>query len=140
MSHRISREAAIGFAVTTLALVAMAFDHLVGDDPGLEDPVAFAISAALTLITAAIVFGVVVPRAIPEPAGAAKRGFGLSLISVLGIALIWLGVTFVLAGGAIALGLVGRRGARARLATAAVVIGLVVLGVSTAFSDWTSST
>ncbi|CAN5190026.1 hypothetical protein BH09ACT13_BH09ACT13_01850 [soil metagenome] len=140
MWNRVSRAAAIGVAVTALALVAMAFDHLVGDDPGLEDPVAFAISAALTLITAAIVFGVVVPRARHEPDGAAKRGFVLSLVSVLGIALIWLGVTFVLAGGAIALGLVGRRGARARLATAAVVIGLVVLGVSTAFSDWASST
>ncbi len=85
-------------------------------------------------------FGVVVPRARLNPDRAAKRGFLLSLISVLGIALIWLGVTFVLAGGAIALGLVGRRGARARLATAAVVIGLVVLGVGTAFSDWASST
>jgi hypothetical protein len=51
-----------------VALVAMAFDHLVGDDPGLEDPVAFAVSAVLTLVTAAGIFGVLIPRV--------KRGEG----------------------------------------------------------------
>jgi hypothetical protein len=79
-------------------------------DDGLEDPVAFLISATSILLTTAIVFGVVVPRTKAEPGRAATRGFVLSLISVLDIVLIWLGVTFVVAGGAIALGLLGRRG------------------------------
>jgi hypothetical protein len=35
----VSRETAIGIAATVVALVAMVFDHLLGDDPGLEDPI-----------------------------------------------------------------------------------------------------
>jgi peptidoglycan/LPS O-acetylase OafA/YrhL len=138
-----SRETVIGVVVTGLALVAMVFDHLLGEDPGLEDPVAFLIAAALTLAAAGIVFGLVVPRAKADPnpgARAAKHGFVLSLVSVLSITLIWLGVTFVIAGGAIALGLLGRRSERPRMAVAAIVIGAIVLGLSTVFSDWTSST
>jgi hypothetical protein len=41
----------------------MAVDHLVGDDPGLEDPPAFLISAALVQVIAVLPFGRVVPRA-----------------------------------------------------------------------------
>ena len=59
MAQLKSRENVIGAAVTALALVAMVFDHLLGDDPGLEDPVAFLVSAAFVLFTAGIVFGVV---------------------------------------------------------------------------------
>jgi hypothetical protein len=131
---------AIGAAVTVLALVAMVFDHLLGDDPGLEDPIAFVVAAALTLLTTAIVFGVVVPRGGSDARTAAKRGFILGLSSVVGIVLIWLGVTFVLAGGAIALGLVGLRGDRRRVAMAAILLGTISLGVSLVFTDWTSST
>lgn len=143
MRGAVSRETAIGLAATTVALVAMVFDHLVGDDPGLEDPVAFLVAAALTLIATAIVFGFVVPRAkagANSAERAAKQGFILSLISVVAIALIWLGVTFVLAGGAVALGLLGRRGERSRMAYAAIAIGTIVLVMSAVFSDWTSST
>lgn len=132
-------DIAIGAAVTALALVAMTFDHLLGADPGLEDPVAFAVSAVLVLATAALVFGVVVPRAHSSRSVAAKRAFILSLLSFLAIALIWLGVTFVLAGGAVALGLYGRGSERRALAWAAIAIAVLVLGVSAAFSDWAFS-
>ena len=138
-----SRENLIGAAVTALALVAMVFDHLLGDDPGLEDPVAFLISAAFVLLTTGIVFGVVVPRAKADPRPAeraARDGLIVSVISFFAIALIWLGVTFVIAGGAIALGLRGLDGGRRRWAVAAIVIGTGVLVVSTVFSDWGSST
>jgi hypothetical protein len=138
-----SRESVIGAAVTALALVAMGFDHLVGDDPGLEDPVAFLISAAFVLVTAGIVFGVVVPRAKAASNSAertARDGLVVGVISFFTIALIWLGVTFVVAGGAIALGLLGLGGQRRRWAVAAIVVGSGVLVVSTVFSDWGSST
>jgi hypothetical protein len=121
----------------------MVFDHLMGDDPGLEDPVAFVVSAALVLIAAGVVFGVVVPRAqaAPNPAArAARDGLVVSVISFFTIALIWLGVTFVVAGGAIALGLIGLGGRRRPWAIAAIVIGSGVLLVSTVFTDWGSST
>jgi hypothetical protein len=143
MRGAVTRETAIGVVVTGIALVAMAFDHLVGNDPGLDDPVAFLIAAVLTLGGAVLVFGLVIPRAksgADAAARAGKHGFVLSLVSVLGIALIWLGVTFVLAGGAIALGLLGHRGEHRRMALAAIVIGSIVLGMSVLFSDWTSST
>jgi len=133
-------EVAIGIGVTALALVAMTFDHLLGDDPGLEDPMAFAIATMLTLATAAIVFGVVVPRAKSDRGRAATRGFILSGVSFVAVPLIWLGVTFVLAGGAVALGLYGLSSERTRLAWAAIAIGGIVLGLSSVFSDWTSST
>jgi protein-S-isoprenylcysteine O-methyltransferase Ste14 len=58
----ISRETAIGIAVTAVALVAMVFDHLLGNDPGLEDPIAFVVAAVLTIACAIIVFVIVVPR------------------------------------------------------------------------------
>jgi hypothetical protein len=60
--------------------------------------------------------------------------------SFLAIALIWLGLTFFLAGGAIALAGSGRDSERRVPAWAAIAVGVLVLGVSTAFSDWTSST
>lgn len=132
-------DAAIAVGVTALALVAMAFDHLLGEDPGLEDPVAFAVASVLTLATAAVVFGAVVPRAAPDASRSAKRGFILSIVAFLAISLIWLGVTFVLAGGSIALGLHGRLGDRPWLGWAAIVIGVFVLGVSSVFSDWSST-
>jgi hypothetical protein len=135
-----SRDTAIAIVVTSLALVAMAFDHLVGDDAGLDDPVAFAIAAALTLATAVVVFGVIVPRARSNAERAATRGLVLSVVSFFAITVIWLGVTFVLAGGAVALGLTGLEGRRRRLAIVAIGLGTGVLVVSTVFSDWTSST
>ena len=95
------------------------------------------------LLTAGIVFGVVVPRAKTDPRRAeraARDGLIMSVISFFAIALIWLGVTFVVAGGAIALGLLGLDGGRRRWAMAAIVIGTGVLVVSTVFSDWGSST
>ena len=135
-----SRETAIGIAVTALTIVAMAFDHLdvLGDDfPA--DPPAFFISSALSLIIAAIAFGFVIPRvkADPDPAErAARHGIVWSVVAVVpGLGFVWLGVTFVLAGAGIALGLLGRRGKRKRLATAAVAVGAIVLGLSIVATD-----
>jgi hypothetical protein len=138
----ISRETVIGIAVTAVALVAMVFDHLLGDDPGLEDPIAFVVAAVLTIACAIIVFGIVVPRTKrnARPADrAAPRGGVLAVVSVLSIALIWLGVTFPIAGGSLALGLLGREGSRRWLALLTIAIASIVLVVATVFSDWTSS-
>jgi hypothetical protein len=138
----ISRETAIGIAVTALALVAMVFDHLLGDDPGLEDPIAFIVATVLTIACAFVVFGVVVPRTKGSAAPAdraATRGGVLAVVSVLSISLIWLGVTFPIAGGTLALGLLGRDSSRRWLAYLALVIAAIVLVVATVFSDWSSS-
>lgn len=142
MGSAISRETGIGIAVTALGLVAMVFDHLLGDDPGLEDPIAFIVAAVLTIACAFVVFGVVVPRTKRSAAPAdraATRGGVLAVVSVLSVSLIWLGVTFPIAGGTLALGLLGRDSSRRWLAYLAMVIAAVVLIVAAVFSDWTSS-
>lgn len=105
----------------------MAVDHLMGDDAAtLEDPVTFAISVALCLGLAALVFRSLLPATKAETAP--KRAFALSTLALVGGPLLfWLGLPFVLAGGGIALGL--RDAVRRRLALAAVVLGLVVIVV-----------
>jgi hypothetical protein len=48
-------------------------------------------------------------------------------------------VTFPIAGGTLALGLLGRAGNRRWLALLAIAVASIVLVVATVFSDWTSS-
>ena len=123
--RRVVRETAIGLVVSGLALAAMAADHLI---PG--DAVAFLITSALALGLAALLFGRVIPRIKADPAApvlAAKRGIVISLLAVLSIPTLFVGFPFVLGGAGVALGLLGRDGERKRLATAAVVIGALVV-------------
>lgn len=128
------REIWIGVAVTALAVAAMAVDHLMGDDPPiLEDPLAFVISSALCVGLALFLFGRLVPRvrsAADSGERAAKTAIVLAGIAVVGIPLVfWLGLPFVLAGGGIALGLLGLGGRRRRLALGAVTLGSVVIAL-----------
>lgn len=136
MARQVSRERGIGIVVTALAVGAMAVDHLMGSDPGLEDPPVFVASTALSLLLAALVFGVLVPRTKArgrDSGSAATRAIVCSALAVLAFPLtLWLGLPFVLGGGGIALGLLGRDGSRRRLATAAIVIGAAVIIVATA--------
>src|SRR5688572_22050562 len=85
------RETRIAISVTLLATAAMAVDHLLGDDPGLEDPPMFVIACAVTVGLALLVFGRIVPRA--RVAGREGRdGLILSIVAVVpGIATLWLG-------------------------------------------------
>jgi hypothetical protein len=110
----------IGVVATAVAIGAMAADHLMGDDPGLEDPPAFFVAAGLCVLIAILLFGLVLPRTSEERA--ARRGFISSVLAVVSIPLAFLGFFFVLAAGGIALGRMGE----GRLATAAVAIGAVV--------------
>jgi hypothetical protein len=127
----------IGFVTLAVALSAMAVDHLLGTDreegeTGLADPATFAISAALCLLAAALLFGWLVPRTRRAgPGRAAVVGLACSVLSVLpGIGFVWLGFPFVVAGSGIELGLDARQGARRRLALVAVALGsaLVTFG------------
>ena len=125
---RVSRETIIGIAVTSLALAAMAVDHLIGDDPGLEDPPAFLIAAAVLLGAAILVFGRYIPsmkKASSERVARSALIFGL--VAVPSIATSALGLPFVVAGGAIALGMLARSGGEGRRATAAIALGTAVL-------------
>jgi hypothetical protein len=121
----LSRETAIGLLAGVLAVAAMTVDHLI---PG--DPIAFLVTSALALALATFVFGYLVPRtkASPEPTtAAARRGILVSLLAALSMPTLFVGFPFVLGAGGVALGLLGRRGGRHRLATAAVIIGASVV-------------
>ena len=132
---RLSWPALVSLAV---ALGAMAVDHLLGTErdegeSGLADPVTFGVSVALCLVTAALVFGWVAPRARARGLDrAAAIGLACSVLAVVpGAALAWLGFPFVVAGGGVELGLEGRHGGRRRLALAAVVVGTAFLALGT---------
>jgi hypothetical protein len=97
---------------------------------------------ALSAAVAAFVFARVVPRTTasddPEEL-AAKRGLVCGLLAAPSLFLVWLGIPFPVAGGAVALGLVGRRGPRRRRALVALALGVVVLALALAGTDWGSS-
>ena len=73
-----AREWALAAGGVALGLAAMAVDHLLGDDPGLEDPPTFAISAATILVVAAFLFGFVLPRV-------SEGGRGGAIVAVLAV-------------------------------------------------------
>ena len=133
-----SRELAIGAVVTALAIVAMWFDHMRGDDPGYEDPVAFFVSVGVVFATAVVLFGYVVPGVRSDPRRAARRGLVTSVLSVLTVALIWLGVPWVVAGAGIAMGVIGLEGERRRIAALAIIVGAITLVLCVIGSDWQS--
>lgn len=126
----------VGLVALLVAVATMAIDHLLGtsgsdENGGLVDPGAFAISVVLSLAVAAVLFGWLVPRErTRSPERAARSGLVCSVVSIVpGIAFIWVGFPFVVAGAGLALGLEGRRGTRRIEATAAVTIGALVLAL-----------
>jgi hypothetical protein len=131
----VSRESRIGIGVAALPVAGMAVDHLLDEDGGMAaDPGGFALTVGVSLALAAFVFGRVVPRAKASPERverATKAGFVCGVLALPAfLTSLWLGLPFALAGGAIALGLIGREGRGGRRATAAVVLGAIVLVLS----------
>jgi hypothetical protein len=113
----------------------MAVDHLIGTESepgesGLADPETFLISVGIALALTALLFGLVVRRAgHAPPERAASKALAYSVLGVATLPLLFVAVPFPLAGAGVALGLIGRDSARRRLATAAVVVGALVLVV-----------
>jgi hypothetical protein len=128
--------AAIAVAVAAVSVVTMAIDHLIGteserDESQSAEPIAFVITTAIALALTAVLFRQVVGRAHRQPQTIPLKAIACSVLAVATLPLLFLAVPFPLAGAGMALGLMGREGRRARLATAAVVIGalVVVLGL-----------
>jgi hypothetical protein len=135
---RLSRETWIGLGTLALATAAMAVDHLFGNDPESDDefpvdPVAFVVSVGISGLVAAFLFGRVVQRAKARGSESERTAVNAAVCSGLavvpGLGFLWLGFPLVLAGGGIALGLLGRRSRRRRLATAATAVGLIVVAL-----------
>ncbi|MGH8892713.1 MAG: hypothetical protein ACRDWY_05315 [Actinomycetes bacterium] len=67
---RVTRESAVGGAASLAGIVAMASDHLAH---GADDWPAFAISVVVIVVTAWLVFGVVVRRPLGDGRAGARR-------------------------------------------------------------------
>ena len=100
------------------------------------------VTSALTLAAVAVVFGVVLPRAV-RSANPGRPGLVLSVLALLiSVPMFWAGVAPALAVGGI---LAGRAGAGAprgrRLASAAFVVGIlaVIACLATYAGDWLSA-
>ena len=136
-ARRDTRVALVGVVALVVVVGTMAVDHLLGtertDDDGLVDPTMFLISVVLSLAAAAVLFGWLVPRERRKgPERSARSGLVCSIASIVpGIAFVWIGFPFVVAGAGLALGLEGRRGSRRAEAGAAVVIGGLALFLGT---------
>lgn len=75
-------------------------------------------------------FGRVIPRAKAAAERMARDGPICSALAIVpGIATLWLGLPFILAGGGLALGLSARREGPSRRATAAIILGALVQAV-----------
>ena len=116
----------VGLVAVALAAGAMAVDHLL---PG--DWAAFLVTAALSMVTAAVLFGRYIPRVARREDGtrhSAAAGLLCSVLAIVpGIALLWLGFPIVVGGAGLALGLLGRAGERRLLAGLAVALGTVAM-------------
>jgi hypothetical protein len=120
-----SMETAIGIFAGAIAVGALVVDHLIHGDVA-----AFVVTSAIALTVAAGLFGRVIPRTKASADAvvlAAKRGILCSCLAVLSIPMLFVGLPFVLGSAGIALGLVGRGGARHRLAIAAITLGALVV-------------
>jgi hypothetical protein len=123
----------IAGAVTLLAIGLMVWDHLWGNEGGSDDsfpvdPATFSVTLALIVVTALVVFGFTVPRAVRNPGSVHRVALihsGIAL--VLALPASWLGFPAVVAGGGIVLGVQGWAGAHRRLAVVAIVVGLLVI-------------
>jgi hypothetical protein len=117
-----------------LALAAMSVEHLLGDDPGLEDPPAFVFSVA---VIALVAFAVWVPlRRAKRDEAPAERAAGSAIVSsamsLVTLPFLFLGAPLVFAGGGVALGLMGWEGSRRKLAGTAIALGGLILALGTA--------
>jgi hypothetical protein len=127
--------------VAVLAVALMAWDHLWGNEGGADsfpvDAATFLLALGLVVAAVLLVFGVTVPRAARHASGSHKAALIHSGAAfLLAVPLSWLGFPVVVAGGGIALGLQARTGPHSRVATAAVVLGVLVVAfavIATAF-------
>ena len=131
--------AAVG--VTAVSLAFAAFGIWGYGTPDSNAGVEMLVTGACTIVTVAIVFGLVLPRALRSDIPG-RAGLVLSVLGLLvSVPLFWAGVAPALAVGGI---LAGRAGATAprgrRLATAAFVVGILALigYVGTYAGDWLS--
>jgi Mg2+/Co2+ transporter CorB len=121
----ISNERLTGPIAAVIAVASLAVANFAGSgDNGGAGP--FAAGCVVVLALAVLLFGRIVPRA-REGARAGRVALILAGLSVLTVAVFWIGAPQVLAPAAIVLGLAAPRNGEA---TAAVVLGAVAYALS----------
>ena len=112
----------------------MYFDHLAH---GVLDWAGFAAGALVVLGGAAFVFGRLVATRRNSPDRAGTTALVVGVVAVVSVPLtLWLGLPWVLAGGAIALGVDGRAGRHRGRALGGICLGVLVLVACVAGTDW----
>jgi hypothetical protein len=132
----------IAAAVTALTLALDAFGvwgyGSTDSDAGMQ----MLVTGAFTVVAAAVVFGLVLPRALRSE-NPGRTGLILSVLALLlSVPFFWAGVVPALAVGGIIAGRAGSDAPRGRgLATAAFAVGIlaVIANVGTYAGDWVSS-
>lgn len=137
---RLLVPAAVATTVASIALTALGIwgDGSPGADPSVAD---FLFVSATTLVAAALVFGLLLPRVMHHPSAGVVAA-GLGVVALAAAALFWLGIAGVLGVGAVLLGLENRDAARgAGAAKAGAVLGAlaVVAYVAMYALDWMST-
>lgn len=129
-----ARETWVAVGAAAVSVATMAVDHLIGTDDErgesqAAEPIAFVATTALALVLTVVLFLFVVRPARRDPDGATTWAIVCSVLAVATVPLLFLAVPFPFAGAGIALGLVGRDGPRRRLASAAAVLGALVVAL-----------
>jgi hypothetical protein len=122
MSSTLSQRALAPTAIGTIALatVLAAVGTYSGDQQGTKE---FLVVCAIIAVAAAVVYGLVVPRGLHREAAGATA-LTLSILGLLTVVAFWAGLTPILAGAGILLGLAGRQASRNRgMCVAAIGIG-----------------
>lgn len=138
-------ERVVGAVAVAVAIVAMAFGYVIGNDPGESgDTVGFIVVSAIAVALGAFMFLWVIPRA-RAAAGAGNRpardGLITAIVGFVSLAAFWLSLPYVLGPAAVILGLIGQERAPsagdAGKSKAAVIVGALtfVLAIGITIGD-----
>jgi hypothetical protein len=135
---RTSAERQIGIAAVVAAVVALAFAHVINNEPGEDGDWAFFIVASVVAaLVGALIFGRVVPRAKASAQGnrAARAGLAISVLGLLTAAAFRTGLPWVLGTGGALLGWIGEarspESGHRGLAVAALLVGALAVALAT---------
>ena len=122
--------AALGIGASLIVTAVGTFSDLTGNDSRAESWQEYGVVAAVVVVTAAVVFGLVVRTAAQGNTG--RRALALGVVSFLSIAVFWAGLPLVLAAGAIACALTDRdaRGGMSGLAKAGVALAAITAAIA----------
>lgn len=130
-----ARAARIGVGVAVLAMALVVYGAYGDSQASSAQKSGVPFLLAIVAVAAAVVYGLLAPRAQRSVArrapGARRWAVGLSVVSVLSLAIFWSGLPLIVGGAAALVGYEGRSGAHeSRAFGAAWWLGLVAAGLA----------